>query len=77
MAAAGFILDASVAVSWAFADETDDYSGQVLAALAQVAALVPSLWFLEVGNALVVAERCGRLQEAETPISWRCWRNCL
>lgn len=66
MAAASFVLDASVAVSWVFEDETDAYSGQVLASLAEAAALVPSLWFLEVGNALLVAERRGRLQEAES-----------
>ncbi len=66
MATAGLVLDASVAVAWAFADEADAYAERVLESLAEVEALVPALWPLEVGNAMVMAERRGRLQEAET-----------
>jgi len=60
------VIDASVAVAWVFEDETNPYTEGVLEFLAQGNAVVPSIWFLEVGNALVVAERRGRLKEAET-----------
>lgn len=59
MATAGFVLDASVAVAWAFADEGDAYAGRVLESLAEVEALVPALWPLEVGNALVGRRAAG------------------
>lgn len=61
-----FVVDASVATAWVFEDETTPYTEAVLDALAQGKAVVPSVWPLEVGNALVVAERRGRLKEADT-----------
>ena len=60
------VIDASVAVAWVFEDETNPYTEGVLEFLARGNAVVPSIWFFEVGNALVVAERRGRLKEAET-----------
>jgi len=60
------VIDASAAVAWIFEDETNSYTEGVLEFLAQGSAVVPSIWFFEVGNALVVAERRGRLKEAET-----------
>lgn len=64
MPAPGFILDASVALSWAFEDETQPYTEAVLEALITMEALAPSLWALEVGNGLLAAERRGRLNQA-------------
>lgn len=61
-----FVVDASVATAWAFEDETTAYTEAVLDALTESKAVVPSVWPLEVGNALVVAERRGRMNEAET-----------
>ena len=61
------MLDASVALSWAFDDEASGaYADRVLDALTQTTAVVPSLWLLELANALVVAERRGRITPAET-----------
>jgi len=60
-----FVLDASVALSWCFEDEGGDYADDVLTALEAGEAVVPSLWLLEVGNGLLVAERRGRLEAAE------------
>ena len=59
-----FVLDNSVAMAWFFGDEDHDYADTVLSALVQGEALVPSVWPLEFGNALLVAERRGRLQRA-------------
>lgn len=61
-----FVVDASVTAAWAFEDETTPYTEAVLDALTEGKAVVPSIWPLEVGNALVVAERRGRMKEAET-----------
>ncbi|HEY64976.1 MAG TPA: type II toxin-antitoxin system VapC family toxin [Caldilineae bacterium] len=61
-----FVLDASVALAWGFEDETNPYTEAVLDALAEGEAFVPTIWPLEVGNALLVAERRGRLSQADT-----------
>lgn len=58
------VLDASVALSWAFDEDDGGYSERVLDALAEGQAVVPALWGLEIANGLVVAERRGRLTEA-------------
>ncbi len=60
-----FVLDGSVTVSWAFEDESDAYADSVGDALPDAKAFVPSLWHLEVGNALLVGERRARIAEAQ------------
>lgn len=60
-----FVLDGSVTVAWHFDDETDAYADSVEAALASTTPVVPSLWRLEVANALLVGERRKRTTEAE------------
>ncbi len=61
----GFVLDASVTLAWAFREELNTYTRGVLKRLQQSQAWVPSLWPLEVANALLVAERRGRLNRGE------------
>ncbi|RME63763.1 MAG: PIN domain-containing protein [Nitrospirae bacterium] len=61
-----FVLDASVTLSWLFEDEITEYTETVLEALTESTAIVPSIWPLEVGNALLVAERRKRLSHADT-----------
>lgn len=63
---AQFVVDASVVMSWCFADEADAYADGVLDRLAQDEAVVPSVWPLEIGNVLLVAERRKRLSEADS-----------
>jgi predicted nucleic acid-binding protein len=63
---AQFVVDVSVVMSWCFADEADAYADGVLDRLAQDEALVPSIWPLEIGNVLLVAERRKRLSEADS-----------
>jgi predicted nucleic acid-binding protein len=58
------VLDASVALGWCFEDEGPG-SIMVLQALRTDEAIVPSIWPLEVGNALLVGERRGRLTSAD------------
>lgn len=61
-----FVLDCSVAMSWCFEDETSPLAEQVLDALLESQALVPELWSLEVANALLMAERRGRVTLAHS-----------
>ncbi len=61
-----FVLDASVALGWAFNDESSPYADRVLDSLTESVGIVPFLWPLEVGNGLLVAERRGRLTHADT-----------
>ena len=64
-AAEAFVLDSSVTVAWFFEDEADAYAEGIEDALASGTALVPSLWPLEVGNALLMGERRKRATEAK------------
>ncbi len=61
-----FVIDASVVMAWCFEDEASSYADAVLERFAEATALAPIIWPLEVGNALVVAERRGRITAAET-----------
>jgi predicted nucleic acid-binding protein len=57
-----FVLDASLTLQWFLEDEADrKYSLNVLAALSEKRALVPLLWFYEVGNGLLMAHRRKRI----------------
>jgi predicted nucleic acid-binding protein len=57
-----FVLDASLALQWFLEDEADrKYSLDVLASLSDKRAMVPVLWFYEVGNGLVMAHRRKRI----------------
>ena len=60
------VLDASVALSWCFADEENPCGRMVLGMLREADAVVPAIWPLEIANALVVAERRHRLKLTET-----------
>ena len=60
-----FVLDCSVTVAWFFEDEADAYAESVEDTMDHAAAEVPSLWPLEVANALLVGERKKRTTEAK------------
>ncbi|MDA3938291.1 MAG: type II toxin-antitoxin system VapC family toxin [Spirochaetia bacterium] len=62
----GFIIDNSVVMAWCFKDEVSLYADAVLGKLEFVKGYVPSIWPLEVGNVLLVAERKNRISEAGT-----------
>ena len=57
-----FVLDASLTLQWFLEDEANrEYSLAVLASLSEKRALVPMLWYYEVGNGLVMAYRRKRI----------------
>ena len=66
MTSTRFVVDNSVVMAWCFEDEADDYADSVLQSLQEGEALVPSIWPLEVGNVLLVAERKNRLGKADS-----------
>ena len=61
-----FVLDASIAACWAFDDEDHPVAALALERVRTDEARVPSLWWFEVRNTLIVSERLGRLTEADT-----------
>ncbi len=61
----GFVLDASIALSWCFVDAQTNHTRQLLENLAVETAYVPSLWTLEVGNILISAEKRNRITFAD------------
>jgi predicted nucleic acid-binding protein len=64
-----FVLDNSIVMAWIFEDEMDANAEAVLDRLASTRAVAPSLWPLEVANALLVGERRKRIAEAKL-IQW-------
>jgi predicted nucleic acid-binding protein len=61
-----FVLDASVALAWAFAEDESNTAPAALERLRTDEAVAPALWWFEVRNTLVVGERRARLTEADT-----------
>jgi predicted nucleic acid-binding protein len=61
-----FVLDASIAACWAFDDEDHSVAALALERIRTDEARVPSLWWFEVRNTLIVNERRGRLTENDT-----------
>ena len=65
------VIDNSVVMSWCFSDEANQYADGVLESLKYVRSCeVPSIWPLEVGNVLVVAERKGKLRYSDCIQFW-------
>ena len=60
-----FVLDASVAATWIFEDETDASTDALLKRLYVDGALAPDIWILEVSNLLLMAERRRRLDSVK------------
>lgn len=61
----GLVLDASITMTWCYPDEHNDFAYRVLDVLEHRRAVVPSLWAVEIANALVVGERRQRLTTSD------------
>jgi len=59
------VVDASTALAWCFPDESNDYADAVLVVLEGKTILVPSIWSLEIANAVLVGERTKRLRQPD------------
>ena len=60
-----FVLDSSVTLAWLLPDEANERTDAIADRLEQENAYVPSIWPLEVGNALMTALRRKRISHAE------------
>ncbi len=61
----GVVLDASITMTWCYPDEHSQVAYRVLDELEHRQAVVPSLWSVEVANALVAGERRRRLTASQ------------
>ncbi|MGZ9105629.1 MAG: type II toxin-antitoxin system VapC family toxin, partial [Rhodoplanes sp.] len=61
-----FVLDASTTAAWCFPDESDPAADEAFNRLDRENAAVPALWWVEIRNILVVGERRGRIDAAES-----------
>ena len=59
------VIDASVAVTWVYDDESDARADAALREVIESVGLVPQHWHLEVRNALLIGERRGRITPDE------------
>lgn len=61
-----FVLDCSIAMGWCFEDQANALTDKALTLLEDGHALVPHIWFLEIANVLVVAERKNKINKADS-----------
>lgn len=59
------VLDASLALEWCFPDEHTESGDEFLRVLKNVEIFVPTVWPMEIANAMLVGERAGRLGPRE------------
>lgn len=62
---AGLVVDASVSAAWFLPDEATPFTEAMLSATAQADVWVPALWWLEIGNLLLNAQRRKRISAAK------------
>lgn len=60
-----FVVDSSVALAWCFHEEATPATIALFHRMADDIALVPSWWFLELSNVLVLGEKKRRITPAE------------
>jgi len=60
-----FVVDASVALTWCFDDETTEVTQALLRRVLVEGGLAPGHWPAEVANGLLSAERRGRIAEGK------------
>ncbi|MCC6491721.1 MAG: type II toxin-antitoxin system VapC family toxin, partial [Pirellulales bacterium] len=60
------VIDPSIAPAWCFKDEQTEATVRLQVQLEQATAIVPPHCFLEVANALAMAERRGRITSSDS-----------
>jgi predicted nucleic acid-binding protein len=63
-----FVLDCSMTMAWAFRDKTRPGTLSVLERAAREACVAPSVWPLEVCNAVITAQSRGRFTSSDVPL---------
>jgi predicted nucleic acid-binding protein len=64
-----FVIDASISAAWILPDETDPFAERCLDALERDYVTVPMIWWFEIRNLLIMAERRGRIAPKHTLIA--------
>ena len=65
------VLDSSVTMAWLLRDEQSAQANAALEQVAEIGGVAPALWWVEVRNVLVIAERRGRLTQEDTATAVR------
>ncbi len=65
-----YVLDASLACSWVFADEATPDGDDLLDQLGHTEAFVPQIWRMEVLNVLIQAARRNRITQPQIEHFW-------
>jgi predicted nucleic acid-binding protein len=60
------VLDSSIVACWCLPDEASPVADAVADRLGEEVAIVPTLWWFEVRNVLLINERRGRIEAADT-----------
>ena len=60
-----FVLDASIAAAWALPDESSSLADRLLTRTELHGAVVPALWWYELQNILIIAERGKRITASD------------
>ena len=60
------VLDSSVTMAWVLRDEQSAQADAALEQVAKIGGIAPALWWVEVRNVLVIAERRGHLTQEDT-----------
>ena len=67
---AGVVVDASVGFAWVYPQQATSETARLLAEVAAgQAVVVPALWFLEMANVLLIAQRRRRITAAQRKIA--------
>lgn len=62
-----YVMDCSIALAWVFQDEATAETEALRDSLLDDLAIVPAIWPLEIGNAVLNATRSKRLQASDWP----------
>ena len=63
------VLDSSVTLAWVLRDESSPQADRALEQVAAIGGIAPALWWVEVRNVLLMAERRGRLTQTDTAVA--------
>ena len=63
------VLDSSVTMAWVLRDEQSAQANATLEQVANIGGVAPALWWVEVRNVLVIAERRERLTPEDTEVA--------
>lgn len=65
------VLDCSITMTWVLRDESSAVADTTLEQVTTIGGFAPALWWVEVRNVLLIAERRGRLTQEDTSVALR------